>query len=292
MCFFCISRHSAWAQGSSLSSPQRRLFLRGGSAVAAASGLAVAAPTQAQVNVGKSSAWRQLIPADQIEEAATLQYNEMRTEARSKRLLRPASDPQLQQLQKIAERIIPHATRWNERARDWKWEISLIDSKDLNAFCMPGGKIAFFTGILDRLKLSPDESAVIMGHEMAHALREHARERLAKTSATNMGLSIASQLFGLGDLGQAAANIGTELLALRYSRSDETEADVVGLELSARGAFNPRASVSLWNKMIAANGSGNMAFLSSHPSGPNRIRQLQATIPKVENLYRQAGGRG
>ena len=292
MCFFCISRHSAWGQHAALSSPQRRLFLRGGSAITAATGLAAAVPARAQVDVGKSSAWRQLIPADQIEEAATLQYNQMRTQARNKHVLRPASDPQLQQLQRIAERIIPHATRWNERARDWKWEISLIDSKDLNAFCMPGGKIAFFTGILDRLKLSPDEAAVIMGHEMAHALREHARERLAKTSATNMGLSIASQLFGLGDLGQAAANIGTELLALRYSRSDETEADVVGLELSARGAFNPHASVSLWNKMIAANGSGNMAFLSSHPSGPNRIRQLQATIPKVENLYRQAGGRG
>ena len=188
MCLFCISRHSAWSQGSSPSSPQRRLFLRGGSAAAAAGGLAAAMPAQAQVDVGKSSAWRQLIPADQIEQAATSQYNQMRSQARSKRVLRPASDPQLQQLQKIAERIIPHAPRWNERARDWKWEISLIDSPDLNAFCMPGGKIAFFTGILDRLKLSSDEAAVIMGHEMAHALREHARERLAKTSATNMGL--------------------------------------------------------------------------------------------------------
>ncbi len=117
--------------------------------------------------------------------------------------------------------------------------MNLIGSKQINAFCMPGGKIAFYTGILDQLKLSDDEAAMVMGHEMAHALREHARARLAKTQATSMGLSLGAQLLGLGDLGNVAANLGTQLLSLKFSRSDETEADLVGLEMAARGGYNP-----------------------------------------------------
>ena len=175
------------------------------------------------------------------------------------------------------------------RARGWRWEVNLIGSQQINAYCMPGGKIAFFSGILDQLKLSDHEVAMIMGHEMAHALREHARERIAKTQATGLGLSVAASLFGLGQLGELGANIGTQLLSLKYSRDDETEADLVGLEVAARGAYDPDASVSLWNKMMAASKrQGGTSFLSSHPSGPDRIRQLQANIPRVEGLYRQA----
>ena len=130
---------------------------------------------------------------------------------------------------------------------------------------------------------------MVMGHEMAHALREHARERLAKTQATGLGLSIAAQLFGLGQLGDAAANLGTQLLSLKFSRSDESEADLVGLEIAARGGFRPEASVSLWRKMLAANGSGGgPSFLSTHPSGPDRIQSLEANLPKVRSLYEQA----
>lgn len=133
---------------------------------------------------------------------------------------------------------------------------------------------------------------MVMGHEMAHALREHARARLAKTQATSMGLSLGAQLLGLGDLGNVAANLGTQLLSLKFSRSDETEADLVGLELAARGGFDPDASVSLWRKMGEATKSqGGLAFLSTHPSGPDRIRQLEANVPRVEGLY-QAARRG
>ena len=130
---------------------------------------------------------------------------------------------------------------------------------------------------------------MIMGHEMAHALREHARERLAKSQATNIGLRLGAQLLGLGNAGDAAANIGTQLLTLKFSRSDESEADLVGLEIAARGAYLPDASVSLWKKMTAASGgSGGPAFLSTHPSGPQRIQQLQANVPKVKALYDKA----
>ena len=160
---------------------------------------------------------------------------------------------------------------------------------------MPGGKIAFYTGILDQLKLNDDEVAMIMGHEMAHALREHSRERLAKSKATGMGLSVASQLLGLGQLGDVAANLGTQLLTLKYGRDDETEADLVGLEIAARAGFKPEASVQLWKKMLSATGGGKgqPAFLSTHPSGNNRIQELEANLPKVAHLYAQAvQGRG
>jgi Zn-dependent protease with chaperone function len=129
---------------------------------------------------------------------------------------------------------------------------------------------------------------MIMGHEMAHALREHARERLAKSSATNLGLRLGAELLGLGNLGSVAADLSAQLLTLKFSREDETEADLVGLELAARGAFQPQASVSLWQKMAAANKGGGPAFLSTHPSGPNRIRELQANVPKVQALYERA----
>jgi Zn-dependent protease with chaperone function len=166
--------------------------------------------------------------------------------------------------------------------------VNLIGSKQLNAWCMPGGKIAFYTGILEQLQLTDDEVAMIMGHEMAHALREHARERLAKSKVTSIGLSVASTLLGLGQLGDVAANLGTQLLTLKYSRDDETEADLVGLEIAARGGFWPEASVNLWKKMLSANGNGSPSFLSTHPSGSNRIQELQANLPKVQHLYEQA----
>jgi predicted Zn-dependent protease len=131
---------------------------------------------------------------------------------------------------------------------------------------------------------------MVMGHEMAHALREHARERIAKTQGTSAVLSIGAALFGLGQLGDVAANIGTQLLSLRFSRDDETEADLVGLEIAARGGYNPDASVSLWNKMGKASGGGP-AFLSTHPTGPDRIRRLQDNVPRVRGLYQQAAAR-
>ncbi len=253
-----------------------------------AAGAAALEPAVAQVDVGKSSAIRGLVPAEDLERAAAQQYSQMMGEASAKRVLLPDSDPQVQRLRGMARRLIPHAQPWNDRARGWRWEVNLIRSDQLNAFCMPGGKIAFYTGILDQLKLSDDEAAMIMGHEMAHALREHARERVAKTNATGIGLSIAAQLLGLGQFGDVAANLGTQLLSLKYSRDDETEADLVGLELAARSAYAPRASVTLWQKMTAAGGGAGPGFLSTHPSGPNRIRDLEANLPKVQHLYEQA----
>ncbi|MEN9905343.1 MAG: Metalloprotease LoiP precursor [Pseudomonadota bacterium] len=293
MCWLCeaksaLSHHHSPA----LPTPAQRWLPRRGFLLAGTAGIAGlgSSATLAQVDVGKSSAIRTLVPAEQLEGAARQQYAQMIEQARAKGALAPESHPQLQALRAIARRLIPHAAPWNGRSRDWQWEVNLIGSSQLNAFCMPGGKIVFFTGILDKLKLGQDEAAMIMGHEMAHALREHARERLAKTQATSLGLSLGARLLGLGELGEVAADLGTQLLSLKYSRDDETEADLVGLELAARGAFDPQASVMLWRKMMAANGGGGPAFLSTHPSGPNRIEELQQNIPKVQPLYERARG--
>ena len=259
-----------------------------------AAGSAAAVPALAQVDVGSASTLRKLVPAETLERSAAQQYQQMLEQARAKRALAPPEHPQLQRLHAIAKRLIPFAMPWNDRSRQWRWEVNLIGSQQINAFCMPGGKIAFYTGILDKLQLSDDEAAMIMCHEMAHALREHARERLAKTQATNLGVRLGAQLLGLGDLGNAAAGLGAQLLTLKFSRSDETDADLVGLELAARAGYQPEAAVSLWQKMGKASGSqqAGLAFLSTHPSGPDRIRELQQNVPKVQGLYqaaRQAG---
>lgn len=276
MCWMCDAR-------AALSG--RRGFLRAATAAAGASALA---PVWGQVQVGQPSALRSLVPAAQLESAAGQQYAQLLAQARAKGALAPDDHPQLRRLRAIAQRLVPHALPWNERARQWRWEVNLIGSKQINAFCMPGGKIAFFTGILDQLQLNDDEAAMVMGHEMAHALREHARSRIAKTQATGLGLSLGAQLLGLGDLGRLAADLGTQLLSLKFSREDETEADLVGLDLAARGAYDPRASVTLWQKMARMTGDNGLEFLSTHPSGPSRIRDLEANIPKVEALYEQA----
>lgn len=293
MCWLCDAKSSLSAAAGTPAEGQagpwspRRGFLLAGAA--AATGLA-SATAQAQVDVGQASALRNLVPAEELEGAARQQYAEMLEEARAKRTLAPDQHPQLQRLRQIARRLIPYAAPWNSRSRGWQWEVNLISSPQVNAFCMPGGKICFYTGILDKLRLGDDEAAMVMGHEMAHALREHARERLAKTQATSLGLTLGARLLGLGQLGEVAADLGTQLLSLKYSRDDETEADLVGLELGARGAYDPQASVSLWRKMMAANGSGGPGFLSTHPSGPNRIQELQDNLPRVMPLYQQARG--
>ena len=282
MCWICdaksltVSSRSPWAA--------RRGFLRAAAGVAAGA----AGTAWAQVDVGKSSSLRKLVPAETLENAATQQYAEVLAQARAQRALAPDNHPQLQRLRSIAQRLIPHTASWNERAKGWRWEVNLIGSKQINAWCMPGGKIAFYTRILDTLKLSDDESAMIMGHEMAHALREHARARVAKSQATGLGLSVAARLLGLGQVGDVAADLGTQLLSLKFSRDDETEADLVGLEIAARGGYDPDASVSLWKKMMGTGGGGGPAFLSTHPAGPDRIRELEANVPRVRGLYEQS----
>jgi predicted Zn-dependent protease len=249
---------------------------------------AVLAQANEGVDVGKSSSFAKLVPAQQVEQAAAQQFVQMQSQARQQRALAPENHPQLVRLRYIAKRLIPFTPPWNPRAAQWKWEVILLGSPQINAFCMPGGKIAFFWGILARLQLSDDEVAMIMGHEMAHALREHARERMGKSFATRGALELGAALLGLGNTGRYVASMGEQMLSLVFSRDDESEADLVGMELAARAGYNPAAGVTLWQKMGEVSKGGPPEFLSTHPKGPTRIKDIEATLPKVEGLYVRA----
>jgi predicted Zn-dependent protease len=243
-------------------------------------------PKEEGVNVGKGSSLRNLVPAEGLERQATLQYTQLKQQMAEKKALAPDNYPELQRLRAIAKRIIPFATRFNPRAAKWQWEVNLIGSNQINAFCMPGGKIAFYTGILRSLKLTDDEVAMVMGHEIAHALREHAREQAGKNALTKIGaagLSIATH--GRYD---GLVSSGANLLSLKFSRGDETDADLVGLDIASRAGYDPRAGITLWQKMGAASKGAPPQWLSTHPSGPSRIKEIEKHQKEALPLYERA----
>ena len=236
-----------------------------------------------------------LLPASTVERSAGQQYGQLMRAAEQKGVLN--NDPrQVERLRRIARELIPHATRFNDKAQAWKWEVNLITSRSVNAFCMPGGKIAFFTGILDALKLTDDEVATIMGHEIGHALLEHGRARMSEQVLKSIGIAALSIFFNLGQLSSEVLGQAANLaVSLPYARLHETDADLVGMELAARAGHDPRAAVSVWQKMsklAQAGGKGASRqppqFLSTHPSHESRIRDIEANLPKVMPLYTRA----
>ena len=204
----------------------------------------------------------------------------------SKGSLAPPDDPQSQRVQRIATELLQHAGKWNTRAKDWQWEVSLVRSRTVNAICLPGGKIIVFSGLLDTLQLTDDEAAQVIGHEIAHALREHVRARVAKNTLTNAGATLLAILVGggAGDL----VRQGGGLLALKFSRDDEREADLLGLDLAARAGYNPQASITLWEKMKRVAAFAGPSWLSTHPSSVDRIGALKANLHRVAPLYEKA----
>jgi predicted Zn-dependent protease len=233
-----------------------------------------------------------LLPASTVENSASQQYGQLMRQAQQKNALN--RDPQqVERLRTIAVQLIPHATRFNKNARKWTWEVNLISSKSVNAFCMPGGKIAFFTGILEALQLTDDEVATIMGHEIGHALLEHGRARMSEQLLKNIGISAAAVMLNLGDVSAAMLSQAANLaVSLPYARKQEADADLVGLELAARAGYDPRAAVVVWQKMSKhAQGAGRgqpPQFLSTHPSNQNRIKEIEANLPRVLPLYKKA----
>lgn len=268
----------------------RRLF--GQTLLGAGASLALPSWARDGVEVAPQSTLAKLVPAEEIESAAAQQYQQMLQQAAAQKALAPASHPQVVRLRAIAQRLIPFSNapnlRSTPRAANWKWEVNLIGSKQVNAFCMPGGKIAFYYGILDSLQLSDDEVSQVMGHEIAHALREHARERVGKSAATRGVIELGAALLGLGGGGRYLADMGSQLLTLKFGRDDESEADKIGLDLSARAGYAPGAGVTLWQKMGQANKGAPPQWLSTHPAGATRIKDLQSNIPSVEGLYAKA----
>ena len=251
-------------------------------------GLVACSTTTQQGATGISRQQLLLVSSEQVETMAAQSYQEELTKASSKRALN-TDKANLERIRQIADRLIPQVATFRSDALAWRWEVNLETRDDLNAYCAPGGKIMFFTGIITKLKLTDDEIAAIMGHEIAHALREHGRERVSQAYAQNAGLNIVGALTGMSQgtsaLLQQAAQIG---LTLPNGRGQESEADIIGLELLARAGYNPNAAVTLWQKMAAATGNSSGSFLSTHPGNAQRISDLQAAIPKVMPLYQQA----
>jgi predicted Zn-dependent protease len=259
-------------------------------------GAGLSAQAREGVDVGGNSSFAKLVPAEQVEQSAAQQYLQMLSQADSKRALAPKDNAQVLRLRAIAQKIIPFALEWNPRARNWQWEVNLIGSNQINAYCMPGGKIAFYSGILQQLKLTDDEVAMVMGHEIAHALREHARERMGKSAVTQgaarIGGALAASFFGIDPrITDGLASGGANLLTLEFGREDESEADLVGMELAARAGYDPRAGVTLWQKMGAASKGAPPQWLSTHPSGKTRIAEIEANLSKVMPLYERARAR-
>jgi predicted Zn-dependent protease len=245
------------------------------------------------IDVGRRSRALGLASAEEVEQSARLQYSQLTRQAASHKALGAADHPQVIRLRGIADRLIEQAARFNERAARWQWEVNLIGSRQINAFCMPGGKIVFYTGILETLKLTDDEVAIVMGHEMAHALREHGRERVGKMRLAQVGTVIAAiggALLGFGDLGGQVASGAAQLTLLKYGRDDETEADLVGLDLAARAGFDPRAGIIVWQKMSAGGKGQPLQWLSSHPSHDSRIAEITASLDRAMPLYANARG--
>lgn len=240
------------------------------------------------IGVEREQRMSTMVKEEDLRASSAVQYKEVLGKEQAKGALN--SDPALTaRVRAIAKRLIPVTATFRADAPGWPWEINVIRSDQLNAWCMPGGKIAFYSGLIEKLAMNDDEIAAVMGHEIAHALREHARERISEQATSQIGISVASVALGGGkvgaDLGQLAYQMA---FSLPHSRLHETEADRIGVELSARAGYDPHAAVRVWQKMAKLGGSKGPEFLSTHPSSESRIADLEAYAQRVAPLYDQA----
>jgi predicted Zn-dependent protease len=241
--------------------------------------------------VGVERKQTMMVSSADMNRSAVKAYGQILGEAQKKgQLNRDAA--QLERVRAVAGRLVPQTGAFRTDAPGWHWEINVITSKEVNAWCMPGGKIAVYTGLIEKLQATDEELAAVLGHEIAHALREHSRERASQAMAQGIGISVVGAVLGLGgaaqDLTQALVDV---TFNLPNSRTDETEADRIGVELAARGAYNPHAAVTLWEKMNKLGGSQPPQWLSTHPSHASRIKDLQGYSEKVMPLYEAARAR-
>lgn len=240
--------------------------------------------------VGVTRKQQMSVSREQVDQQSAAAYNQMKQEAGQKKVLN--TDPAvLARVQNIANRLIPHVAVYRPDAVSWKWEVSVFKSDEVNAFCMAGGKMAVYTGLIDKLKITDDELAAVMGHEIAHALREHVREQQSRQQVlggVGVAAVIGGALMGVNvdpNLTQTGLQVA---FGLPHSRQAEVEADDIGLELSARAGFNPKAAITLWQKMGALGGGRPPAFLSTHPSPESRAADLTRVAQIVQPLYEAA----
>jgi predicted Zn-dependent protease len=241
--------------------------------------------------VGVDREQRMMVSSEEVQASSTKQYAQMMAEARKKGVL-DRNAAQVKRVQDITKRLVAQVGTFRPDAAKWPWEIHVVSLDEVNAWAMPGGKMAIYTGLIEKLNATDDEIAAVMGHELSHSLREHARERISRQMGTQMAVGIAGALFGIGELGQGLGNMVADVtLNLPNSRTHEVEADRMGVELAARAGYDPRAAISLWEKMAkTSNGGQPPKWLSTHPSHEDRINDLRAYSAKVLPLYQAAKG--
>lgn len=262
-----------------------------------AASLASCTPVQTTQSgaVGVQRKQYMLLSEKQVDSMAAQSYVSTLKEADKKKALNP-NPQQTERVRAIAQRLIAQTTVFRADAANWKWEVNVQDSKEVNAYCMPGGKIMVYTGLIDKLKVTDDELAAVMGHEISHALREHGRERMSEAYTQQIGLIGLGILLATNDstkknagpLMQAATAATAIAITLPHSREHEREADRMGLELAARAGYDPNAAITLWQKMAKEGGQKPPEFLSTHPADESRIADMQRLLPTVTPLYEEA----
>ncbi|WP_231585125.1 M48 family metallopeptidase [Burkholderia sp. 9120] len=246
-----------------------------------------------QLRYGGYMVFRNLIPSPVLEAQAAEEFSQIAYGAEHANRLYGDTDAHVVRVRSIVDKLIPYSLKWNERAKNWKWEVAVVRSPDIRMYCLPGGKIVVYGGLLDRAHLNDNELGMLIGHEIAHALREHARERLGQLQASQLDSSgTISQLFGLADLGAAPLGIGSRLLEMKYANTDETEADVIGSDIASRAGYDPRAAVTLWDKLAQVTQSNrNQGFIYVHPYTPARRQDIIKRLPDMLPLYAKAIGK-
>jgi len=231
-----------------------------------------------------------LVSSDEMNAAAADAYKKTIAEAQAKGQLN-TNPAHVEQVKRVVSRLIPNTGFFRPDAPKWAWEVNVLSTPEVNAWSMPGGKIAVYSGLIDKVKPSDDELAAVLGHEIAHALREHSREQMSQQLVEQIGIGVLGAGLGLSDVTQQLSGMLLKVgFELPHSRTDETEADRVGLELAARSGFDPHAAVTLWQKMEQVAGAGGgggtiQKFLSDHPPTEQRLADMKANADKLQPIY-------
>ncbi|MGL5047311.1 MAG: M48 family metallopeptidase [Shewanella sp.] len=247
--------------------------------IAVVLGLSGCVTTQSPTGRGQTL----LYSAAQMQQMGDASFEEM------KKQQKVSSDKKLTQyVNCVANRIIAVLPDQTQR-----WDVVLFDSEQVNAFALPGGHIGVYSGLLKVAK-GPDQLATVIGHEVAHVLAQHGNEQVSRGQLTGVGMQIADAALGASgvsnrDLYMSALGLGAQVgVILPFGRAQESEADIMGVELMARAGFNPAQSVELWQNMSKVGGSQGPELLSTHPSNHNRIAQLQQLQAQMQPLYASA----
>ncbi len=232
-----------------------------------------------------------LLPASSVAEMSAQSYQQTLDTAMKSKTLN-VDKTMLSRVTTISNRLIAQVGVFRSDATKWDWQVNVEKNEALNAYCMPGGKIMVYSGLIEKINATDDELAAVIGHEIAHALREHGRERMSQAYVQQFGVQALASLLGGGTTGELVtqgSQIGTQLFfTLPNGREQERESDRLGLELAARAGYNPNAAVTLWQKMGAQSQSAPPEFFSTHPASANRIKNLQDLAPKMMPLYQAA----